>query len=42
MNSKTDMNLSTKGFKSSIEGLSQSGISIDKYVKQFEYAYALK
>lgn len=42
MNSKTDMNLSVKGFKSSIEGLSQSGISIDKYVKQFEYAYALK
>lgn len=42
MNSKTDMDLSVKGFKSSIEGLSQSGISIDKYVKQFEYAYALK
>ncbi|WP_455683666.1 ABC transporter permease subunit [Thomasclavelia sp.] len=42
MNSQTDMDLSVKGFKSSIEGLSQSGISIDKYVKQFEYAYALK
>lgn len=42
MNSQTDMDLSVKGFKSSIEGLSQSGISINKYVKQFEYAYALK
>ena len=42
MNAQANMNLSTKGFKSSIEGLSQSGISIDKYVKQFEYAYALK
>ncbi len=42
MNTQADMNLSTKGFESSIEGLSQSGISLDKYVKQFEYAYALK
>ncbi len=42
MNAKTNMNLSVKGFQDSIDGLSQSGIRIDKYVKQFEYAYALK
>lgn len=42
MNAQTNMNLSTKGFQDSIDGLSQSGISLDKYVKQFEYVYALK
>ncbi|MXQ73165.1 ABC transporter permease subunit [Clostridiaceae bacterium DONG20-135] len=42
MNAKTNMKLSVKGFQDSIDGLSQSGIRIDKYVKQFEYAYALK
>ncbi|WP_416327210.1 ABC transporter permease subunit [[Eubacterium] hominis] len=42
LNAQTDMNLSIDGFQSSIDGLSQSGISLDKYVKQFEYAYALQ
>lgn len=42
LNTKTNMNLSTSDFQSAIDGLSKSGISIDKYVKQFEYVYALK
>lgn len=42
LSKQTDMKLSTKGFEEAIKGLSQSGIHMDKYVKQFEYAYALK
>lgn len=41
LNTQTDMNLSTKGFQASIQGLKQSGISLTKYVDQFEYVYAL-
>ncbi|MDO5602814.1 MAG: ABC transporter permease subunit [Oscillospiraceae bacterium] len=42
LNTQADMDLSIEGFHSAIEGLSQSGISLDKYVEQFEYVYALK
>lgn len=42
LNSQSNMDLSTQGFQESIDGLSQSGIGLDKYVKQFEYVYALK
>lgn len=42
LNAQSDMNLSTEGFQASIDGLSKSDISLDKYVKQFEYVYALK
>lgn len=42
LNKQAGMDLSTQGFQDAIDGLSQSGISLDKYVKQFEYAYALK
>lgn len=42
LNAQAGMNLSTEGFQSAIDGLSQSGISLDEYVKQFEYVYALK
>lgn len=41
LNAQAGMDLSTEGFQESIDGLSQSGISLNKYVKQFEYAYAL-
>lgn len=41
LNAQSDMNLSTEGFQEAIDGLSQSDISLDKYVKQFEYVYAL-
>lgn len=41
LNAQSDMNLSTEGFQEAIDGLSQSDISPDKYVKQFEYVYAL-
>ena len=34
--------MSVEGFQSAIDGLSQSGIGLEKYVEQFEYAYALK
>ena len=42
LNAQADMDLSIEGFRSAIAGLSQSGISLDKYVEQFEYVYALK
>ena len=42
LNTQADMNLSTEGFQSAIDGLSQSGIGLEKYVEQFEYVYALK
>ena len=42
LNKQAAMDLSIEGFQSAIDGLSQSGISLDKYVKQFEYVYALK
>ena len=42
LNAQAGMDLSTEGFQAAIDGLSQSGISLDKYVKQFEYVYALK
>ncbi len=41
LNAQGDMNLSVEGFEDSIEGLSQSGIEIEKYVSQFEYVFAL-
>ena len=41
LNSQANMNLSADGFETAIEGLSESGISLNKYVKQFEYVYAL-
>lgn len=41
LNTQSDMDLSTKGFQEAIDGLSQSDISLEKYVKQFEYVYAL-
>lgn len=41
LNAQADMDLSTKGFQKAIDGLSQSDISLEKYVKQFEYVYAL-
>lgn len=41
LNMQAGMDLSTEGFQSAIEGLAQSGISLDKYVTQFEYVYAL-
>lgn len=42
LNAQAGMDLSTEGFQAAIDGLSQSGIGLDKYVKQFEYVYALK
>ncbi len=41
LNAQADMNLSVEGFQEAIDGLSQSDTSIDKYVTQFEYVYAL-
>ena len=41
LNAQADMDLSTKGIQKAIDGLSQSDISLEKYVKQFEYVYAL-
>lgn len=41
LNAQADMDLSMKGFQEAIDGLSQSDISLEKYVKQFEYVYAL-
>ena len=41
LNAQADMDLGTKGFQEAIDGLSQSDISLEKYVKQFEYVYAL-
>ncbi len=41
MNAQADMDLSVAGFESAIDGLSQGSASIDTYIKQFEYNYAL-
>ncbi len=41
MNTQADMDLSVEGFESAIDGLSQGSASIDTYIKQFEYNYAL-
>ncbi len=41
LNTQADMDLSTEGFQEAIDGLAQSDISLDKYVKQFEYVYVL-
>ena len=42
LNAQAGIDLSVEGFQSAIDGLSQSGIGLEKYVEQFEYAYALK
>lgn len=42
LNAQAGMDLSVEGFQSAIDGLSQSGIGLEKYVEHFEYAYALK
>ena len=42
LNAQAGMDLSVEGFQSAIDGLSQSGLGLEKYVEQFEYAYALK
>ena len=42
LNAQAGMDLSVEGFQSAIDGLSQSGIGLEKYVEQFEDAYALK
>ena len=42
LNAQAGMDLSVEGFQSAIDVLSQSGIGLEKYVEQFEYAYALK
>ncbi len=41
MNAQADMDLSVEGFQSAIDGLSKGSASIDTYIKQFEYNYAL-
>ncbi len=41
LNAQADMDLSVDEFQESIDGLSQSGVEIDVYVTQFEYAFAL-
>ena len=41
LNAQGDMNLSVDGFQASVDGLSQGDSSIENYVKQFEYNYAL-
>ncbi len=41
LNAQAGTELSAAGFKSAIDGLSQSGVSIKTYVKEFEYSYAL-
>ena len=41
LNAQAGMDLSTEGFQEAIDGLTQSDISLNKYVKQFEYVYAL-
>jgi ABC-type transport system involved in multi-copper enzyme maturation permease subunit len=41
LNAQAGTELSAAGFRSAIDGLSQSGVSIDTYVKEFEYSYAL-
>ncbi len=41
LNAQTGNSFSSEDFQAAIDGLSQSNISLDKYVTQFEYAYAL-
>jgi ABC-type transport system involved in multi-copper enzyme maturation permease subunit len=41
LNAQAGTELSAAGFRSAVDGLSQSGVSIDTYVKEFEYSYAL-
>ncbi len=41
LNAQGDMNLSVEGFQAAIDGLSQGETSLDLYVSQFEYVYAL-
>ncbi len=41
LNAQGDMNLSVEGFQATIDGLSQGETSLDLYVSQFEYVYAL-
>ncbi|MBE5960977.1 MAG: ABC transporter permease [Lachnospiraceae bacterium] len=41
LNKQAGTTLSVEGFEEAITGLKQSNISIDTYVKQFEYSYAL-
>ncbi len=41
LNAQTDKDFSVEGFQSAIDGLSQSGVELEKYVTQFEYSYAL-
>ncbi|MCC8192589.1 MAG: ABC transporter permease [Ruminococcus sp.] len=41
LNAEGDLSLSVDGFQASIDGLSQSGVSIDTYVQEFEYNYVL-
>ncbi len=39
--SSTELNLSTEAFEESIEILEDSDVSVDTYVREFEYVYAL-
>jgi ABC-type transport system involved in multi-copper enzyme maturation permease subunit len=41
LNAQAGTELSAAGFRSAVDGLSQSGVSIKTYVKEFEYSYAL-
>jgi len=41
LNSQSDMDFSVEDFQKVIDGLTQSNISLDTYVTQFEYSYAL-
>lgn len=41
LNTQGDMDLSVEGFQAAIDGLSQSEIPMETYVKQFEYNYVL-
>lgn len=41
LNQQSDQNLSVKGLESAVAKLKKSDISLDTYVRQFEYTYAL-
>ena len=41
MNQQADMDLSTEGLEAAADKLEESEISLDTYVRQFEYTYAL-
>jgi ABC-type transport system involved in multi-copper enzyme maturation permease subunit len=41
LNAQAGTKLSADDFKNTIDGLSQSGVSIETYVREFEYSYAL-